>query len=46
MLKYGEKIEKFKKSGCFCEKGDRVALTEGGFEVSNLILSEILDFDY
>lgn len=44
--KYGEKIEKFKKSGYFCEKGDRVALTEGGFEVSNLILSEILDFDY
>ena len=44
--KYGEKMEKFKKMGYFCEKGDALALTERGFEVSNAILTEILDFDY
>lgn len=44
--KYGEKMEKFKKMGYFCEKGDALALTESGFEVSNAILTEILDFDY
>jgi len=44
--KYGEKVEKFKKMGYFCEKGDALALTERGFEVSNAILTEILDFDY
>ena len=44
--KYGKRIEKFKKMGYFCEKNDRIALTERGFEVSNAILSEILDFDY
>lgn len=44
--KYGKKVEKFKKMGYFCEKGDTLALTERGFEVSNAILTEILDFDY
>ena len=44
--KCGEKVEKFKKLGYFCEKGDALALTERGFEVSNAILTEILDFDY
>ena len=44
--KYGKKVEKFKKMGYFCEKGDTLALTESGFEVSNAILTEILDFDY
>ncbi|MBR3844970.1 MAG: radical SAM family heme chaperone HemW [Clostridia bacterium] len=44
--KYGKKVEKFKKLGYFCEKGDALALTERGFEVSNAILTEILDFDY
>ena len=44
--KYGEKVEKFKKMGYFCEKGDALALTDRGFEVSNAILTEILDFDY
>ena len=44
--KYGKKVEKFKKMGYFCEKGDALALTESGFEVSNAILTEILDFDY
>lgn len=44
--KYGKRVEKFKKMGYFCEKGDALALTERGFEVSNAILTEILDFDY
>lgn len=44
--KYGKKVEKFKKMGYSCEKGDALALTESGFEVSNAILTEILDFDY
>ncbi len=44
--KYGKKVEKFKKLGYFCEKGDALTLTERGFEVSNAILTEILDFDY
>ena len=44
--KYGEKVSKFAKMGYFCEDGERVALNERGFEVSNAILSEILDFDY
>ena len=44
--KYGKRVEKFKKMGYFCEKGDALALTESGFEVSNAILTEILDFDY
>ncbi len=44
--KYGSKIEKFGNAGYIFENGDRVMLTERGFEVSNSILSEILDFDY
>ena len=44
--KYGKMVEKFKKTGYFYEKGDALALTERGFEVSNAILTEILDFDY
>ena len=44
--KYAKVVEKFKKAGYFCENGDRLALNERGFEVSNAILSEILDFDY
>jgi oxygen-independent coproporphyrinogen-3 oxidase len=44
--KYGPKIEKFKNAGYIFENGDSVMLTERGFEVSNSILSEILDFNY
>ena len=44
--KYGEKIEKLEKLGYFVQKGDFVALSESGFEVSNCILAQILDFDY
>lgn len=44
--KYGPKIEKFKNAGYIFENGDRLMLTERGFEVSNSILSEILDFNY
>jgi oxygen-independent coproporphyrinogen-3 oxidase len=44
--KYAKRIEKFKKAGYFYEEKDIVALNERGFEVSNAILSEILDFDY
>lgn len=44
--KYGEKVKKFEKMGYFCENGDRVALTERGFEISNAILGEILSFDF
>ncbi len=44
--KYGKRVEKFKNTGYFCENGDRIFLNERGFEVSNAILSELLDFDY
>lgn len=44
--KYGKKVEKFKKMGYLCENGDRIFLNERGFEISNAILSELLDFDY
>ena len=44
--KYGEKIEKYVKMGYFLKNGDTVALSENGFEVSNMILAEFLDFDY
>ena len=44
--KYGEKVKKFEKLGYFCENGDRIALTECGFEISNAILGEILSFDF
>lgn len=42
--KYGKKIEKFEKMGYFLQNGDRVFLNERGFEVSNAILSELLEF--
>lgn len=44
--KYGQKIENLKGAGYVFENENRVMLTERGFEVSNSILSEILDFDY
>ena len=44
--KYGEKVSKLEKMGYFVRKGDRIALSESGFEVSNSILAQILDFDY
>ena len=44
--KYGKKVEKLAKMGYFLQNGDYIALSERGFEVSNMILSEILDFDY
>ena len=44
--KYSKKIENFAKIGYLGENGDRVFLNESGFEVSNSILAEILDFNY
>ena len=44
--KYGEKVEKYAKMGYFLQNDDVVALSESGFEVSNSILAQILDFDY
>ena len=44
--KYGKKVEKLAKTGYFLQSSDRIALSECGFEVSNMILAEILDFDY
>lgn len=44
--KYGEKVEKYAKMGYFLRNGDTVALSESGFEVSNMILAEFLDFEY
>lgn len=44
--KYGENIEKYGKMGYFCTQDDRVALTERGFEVSNALFAEILNFDF
>ena len=44
--KYGKKVEKLAKTGYFLQGSDRIALSERGFEVSNMILAEILDFDY
>ncbi len=44
--KYGSAVEKFDKIGYFARNDDRVALNERGFEVSNSILEQILDFDY
>ena len=43
--KYGEKILKLEKTGYFLLNGDNIALSERGFEVSNSILAEILDFE-
>ena len=43
---YGRKAEKFKMENLIAFSDDRIFLTEKGFEVSNSILSDILDFDY
>ncbi|MBO5715908.1 MAG: coproporphyrinogen III oxidase family protein [Clostridia bacterium] len=45
-VKYGEKVKKLEKMGYFWQNDDRIALNERGFEVSNMILAQILDFDY
>ena len=44
--KYGEKVKKFENLGYFLQNGQNLALNERGFEVSNMILAQILDFDY
>ena len=43
---YGKKIENLKKSDYILIKDGKISLTEQGFEVSNAILSEILDLNY
>lgn len=44
--KYSKKTEKFEKMELLMRNDDRIALNERGFEISNAILEEILDFDY
>lgn len=44
--KYGKRIGELKEFFTTTENGDRIALNERGFAVSNAILSQILDFDY
>ena len=44
--KYGKKLSEREKLSFISENGDRFALNERGFQVSNMILSLILDFDY
>ncbi len=44
--KYGEKVKKLEKLDYFSQNGQNLALNERGFEVSNMILAQILDFDY
>ena len=44
--KYGKKVENLEKMGYFFQNDDRIVLNERGFEVSNVILAQILDFDY
>ena len=44
--KYGEKVKKLEKLEYFLQNGQNLALNERGFEVSNMILAQILDFDY
>ena len=44
--KYGKKVEKLEKMGYVLQNDKYLSLTEQGFEVSNMILAEILDFDY
>ena len=44
--KYGKKIENLEKMGYFSQNDDRIVLNERGFEVSNMLLAQILDFDY
>jgi len=41
--KYGERVKKLEKAGYFSRNDDVLALNERGFEVSNSIISEILD---
>lgn len=43
---YGKKAERFKEEDLMVFLDDRICLTEKGFEVSNYILSDILNFDY
>lgn len=43
---YGKKAERFKGEDLIAFCDDRICLTEKGFEVSNYILSDILNFDY
>ena len=42
----GNKLEPFCKHGLVICDGDRIYLSESGFEVSNTILAELLEFDY
>ena len=44
--KYGEKVKKLEQMGYFSQNDEALALSESGFEVSNSILAQILDFDY
>ena len=44
--KYGKKVEKLEKMGYVLQNDEYFSLNEQGFEVSNMILAEILDFDY
>ena len=44
--KYGEKVKNLAKLDFVSDSPDKFALTEKGFAVSNMILSQILDFDY
>lgn len=43
--KYGEGVRKFQDAGLLSESGDTVHLTERGFEVSNSVLCELLNFE-
>ena len=44
--KYGSKLNSLKEFISISENGDRIALNERGFQVSNTILAHILDFKY
>ena len=44
--KYGEKVKNLAKLDFVSDSPEKFALTEKGFAVSNMILSQILDFDY
>ena len=44
--KYGEKVKNLAKLDFISDSPEKFALTEKGFSVSNMILSQILDFDY
>lgn len=44
--KYGEKLKELEKLSYIENNEERVTLNERGFELSNAIISEILDFDY